>query len=97
MVIHGDCDPTLANDTKLPYTAYIVEYMIEGRIAYDIVQSTSQVEIFDEYYDKYKKDFKTMKQTEGRVNPTLWNNTTPTPAKAKPPRKGKKKEECLST
>ena len=93
MVIHGACDPTLANDTKLPYTAYIVEYMIEGRIAYDIVQSTSQVEIFDEYYDKYKKDFKTMKQTEGRVNPTLWNNTTPTPAKAKPPRKGKKKEE----
>ena len=88
MVIHGDCDPTLANDTKLPYTAYIVEYMIEGRIAYDIVQSTSQVEIFDEYYDKYKKDFKTMKQTEGRVNPTLWNNQP----QATPPKKGSKKK-----
>ena len=92
MVIHEDCDPNLAKDTKLPYSAYLVEYMREGRIAYDIVNSNSAVELFDEYYDKYKKDFKNMKQTEGRVNPTLWNNTTPT-KQAKPPKKGKKKEE----
>ena len=68
-VIHEDCDPNLAKDKKLPYTAYIVEYMREGRIAYDIVNTTSAVEVFDEYYDKYKKDFKTMQQTEGRINP----------------------------
>ena len=90
IIIHEDCDPTLAQDKKLPYTAYLIEYMREGRIAYDIANSNSQVEIFDTYYDKYKKDLKNMKQTEGRVNPTLWNNTTPT--KAKPPKKGKTKE-----
>ena len=39
-VIHEDCDPNLAKDKKLPYTAYIVEYMREGRIAYDIVNTT---------------------------------------------------------
>tara|TARA_B100001250_G_scaffold251248_1_gene215968 strand:- start:1206 stop:1481 length:276 start_codon:yes stop_codon:yes gene_type:complete len=86
-VIHEDCDPNLANDKKLPYTAYLVEYVREGRIAYDIVNTTSGVEVFDEYYDKYKKDFKTMKQTEGRINPKLWNNQT---TQAKKPNKPKK-------
>ena len=71
-LIHEDCDPTLAQDKKLPYTAYIVEYMKEGRLAYDIAIAGSKVELFNAYYDKYKKDFKQFKQTEGRVNPTLW-------------------------
>ena len=90
-VIHEDCDPNLAKDKKLHYTAYIVEYMREGRIAYDIVNTTSAVEVFDEYYDKYKKDFKTMQQTEGRINPKLWNNqsTPPPPKKPNKPKKEK--------
>ena len=50
MIVHEDCDPTVAKDKKLPYTAFIVEYMREGRIAYDIAVSTSQVELFDTYY-----------------------------------------------
>ncbi len=90
MVIHEDCDPNLAKDTKLPYSAYLVEYMREGRIAYDIVNSNSAVELFDEYYDKYKKDFKTLHQTEGRTNPKLWNNqSTPLPKKPNKPKKEK--------
>ena len=88
-VIHEDCDPNLAKDTKLPYSAYLVEYMREGRIAYDIVNSNSAVELFDDYYDKYKKDFKTLHQTEGRINPKLWNNQP----KATPPKKSSKKKE----
>ena len=90
MVIHEDCDPNLAKDTKLPYSAYLVEYMREGRIAYDIVNSNSAVELFDDYYDKYKKDFKTLHQTEGRTNPKLWNNqSTPLPKKPNKPKKEK--------
>ena len=88
-VLHEKCDPKLAESKKLPYTAYLVEYMREGRIAYDIAAATSQVELFDEYYDKYKKDFKQFKQTEGRINPTLWNNQP----KATPPKKSSKKRE----
>ena len=87
-LIHEDCDPTLAKDKKLPYTSYLVEYMREGRIAYDIANATSKVELFDTYYDKYKKDFKQFTQTEGRVNPTLWNNQP----QATPPKKGSKKK-----
>ncbi len=84
-IIHEDCDPTLAKDTKLPYNTYVVEYTKENRIAYDIAMSSSAVEVFDSYYDKYKKDFKFLKQTSGRVNPKLWNQP-----KAKPPKKPKK-------
>ena len=84
-ILHEDCDPTLAKDTKLPYNTYVVEYTKENRIAYDITMSSSAVEVFDSYYDKYKKDFKFLKQTSGRVNPKLWNQP-----KAKPPKKPKK-------
>ena len=87
-ILHEACDPELAKDKKLPYTAYIVEYMREGRIAYDIVNTTSAVEVFDEYYDKYKKGFQWLKQTEGRVVPSLWNQKqNPEPPKKKPRKK----------
>ena len=86
-ILHEDCDPTVANNKKLPYSAYIVEYKKEDRIAYDISMAGSEVLLFDHYYDKYKKDFKTFKQTAGIINPTLWNP----PKKAKAPKKPKTK------
>ncbi len=85
-IIHEDCDPTLANDKKLPYTAYLVEYTKEDRVAYDVAVGNSAVEIFDTYYDKYKKGFKTLKQSSGTIKPSLWNG----PIK---PQKKKEKEE----
>ena len=30
------------------------------------------MDIFDEYYDKYKKDFITLTQASGTANPTTW-------------------------
>ena len=71
-MIHSDCDPTLAADRTLPCTAFLVEY-IEGDITkFDIVVATKQVDIFDQYWDKYKKDLIRFTQTEGRSNPKLW-------------------------
>ena len=86
-VFHEDCDPTLANDKKLPYSAYLIEYMKEDRIAYDIAMTGSLVRLFDYYYDKYKKDFRSFKQTEGTINPTLWNSPKKAKAPNQPPRK----------
>lgn len=72
-IIHEKCDASVSLDKTLPYTAYLVEY-VEGDVhCFDIVTSSKQSEIFDHYYDKYKKDFITMSQTEGRVSPKLWN------------------------
>jgi hypothetical protein len=68
-----DCSPDLALDRSLPYTAYLVTYKLDGRVCYDIVITSKKVDIFDYYWDHYRNDFITFKQTEGRVNPKLWN------------------------
>lgn len=72
-VLHKKCDPELAKDKKLPYTSYLVQYLEDNELSYDICTCTSSVELFDFYYDTYGKDFKRFDQTDGRVNPKFWN------------------------
>ena len=81
-----NCDPKAAEDRQLPYTSYLVEYLKDTKTTYDIVMGDSQVEVFDNYYDKYKKDFVGFKQTEGRQRPNLYNAT------AAPPKRKKRKK-----
>ncbi len=71
-ILHQNCDPELAKDRSLPYTAYLVEYEIDEALAYDIVIPNKQVDIFDYYWDRYREGLKGFKQSEGRVNPKLW-------------------------
>lgn len=73
-IIYRDCDPSLAQDRSLPYTAYLVEYLQDGMTHFDIVICNKKVEIFDYYWDKYRHDFINMTQSEGRINPKLWVN-----------------------
>ncbi len=86
-ILHEDCDPKLAQDKKLPYTAYLVCYEKDntGTLHHDLTVAGTQVEIFDHYYDKYKKGFQWMKQSEGRIAPHLWQ----TKKEAPPPKKRK--------
>ena len=84
-IIHEKCDPKLAEDRKLPYTAYLVQYEVEGKVEHDIAMGSGQVEIFDAYYDKYKKGFKWLKQTQGTTRPNLWNAAPPKRKKRKKP------------
>ena len=56
-----------------PHTAYLVTYVEDGETSYDIATCGKQVELFDYYWDLYRHDFKRFDQTEGRVNPKLWN------------------------
>ena len=76
-IIHSDCDPSLADDRSLPYTAYLVEYLQDGTTKFDIVVANKRVDIFDYYWDRYREDFVNMTQTEGRTNPKLWGNKAP--------------------
>ena len=73
-VLHQNCDPEVANDRTLPYSAYLVTYEIDGALAYDLVIPDKQIEIFDYYWDRYREGLKGWKQSEGRVNPKLWGN-----------------------
>ena len=87
-VIKENCDPKDAQDKSLPYTAYLVEYKVDGKERYDISIAQKAVDLFDYYYDLYKKDFVSFKQAEGRVAPGLWRDPNePVP----PKKKGKKK------
>ena len=76
-IIHEACDPELANDKSLPYTSYLVRYLKEGQVTYDITNCGKQAELFDHYYDTYKKDFIRFDQTQGRMNPKMWGNKSP--------------------
>ena len=73
-ILRHDCPADAAEDRTLPYTAYIVCYLIDGVEHYDIVSSSKNVDIFDHYWDRYKQDLKWYKQTEGRANPKLWQD-----------------------
>ena len=84
-VIHEKCDPKLAEDKQLPYTAYLVQYEIEGKVEHDIAMGDSQVELFDHYYDKYKKGLKWLRQSGGTIRPNLWNSRPPQRKKRKKP------------
>ena len=92
-ILHAECNPEMAKDKKLPYNAYLVCYMGEDQvIKHDIAMSGTAVELFDTYYDKYKKGFQWLKQTEGRITPALWKSKN-TPEPEPPKRKTRKKRE----
>ena len=87
-IIAEKCDKAAADNKKLPYSAYLVEYKIDDKITYDIAIANKAVDLFDHYYDKYKKNFIGFKQAGGIANPKLWNNKQAPPPQ--PPKKGKK-------
>ncbi len=72
-IIHEKCNPDMAKDTSLPYTAYLISYNDGGEVKYDIAVAPKRVDIFDHYWDTYRSVLD-MKQTDGKVNPKLWNN-----------------------
>ena len=84
-ILFENCDPDKAEDRTLPNNSFLVEYKVdEGAVSsYDIAAAAKQSEIFDHYYDKYKKGFVTMNQTEGRINPKLYGNKPPETKKRK--------------
>jgi len=92
-ILFENCNPKEDNNTKLPYTAYLTEYVVDGETRYDICMAEKQVDIFDVYYDKYKKDFKSMTQSEGRIAPNRWNVEPPKPKKRKRSRRKVEEDE----
>lgn len=74
VLIHKNCDPSVANNKSLPRNSYLVTYQESGEKKYDIVQAGSFVEVFDNYYDQYGKGcILNIKWSEGTVNPKSYN------------------------
>ena len=82
-ILFEDCGPEPAEDRGLPNNSFLIEYKVDGTSHYDIAAAAKQSEIFDHYYDKYRKDFVTMNQTEGRINPKLYGYEAPKNKKKK--------------
>ncbi len=89
-IIHEKCDPKLAEDKNLPYTAYLVQYEVAGQLKYDIAVSSKAADLFDHYYDKYKTNFKRFDQSQGTVDPRRWMSANK--PKEQPPRKKRRRK-----
>ena len=92
-IIHENCDLEKQNIKSLPYSAYVTEYVVEGKTQYDIAMGGKPSDVFDHYYDTYKKEFKDMRQCEGRVPPARWNVAPPAPKKKKRRRRVEESDE----
>ena len=86
-ILYENCQPKDALDKTLPYTAYLVEYVKDGKPHYDVSLGDKQAEVFDYYWDKYKQDLKKIDSTGGLVNPNRWD----TSMLRKPERKTRKR------
>lgn len=73
-MLFENCDSSLATSKNLPINSQLIQYIIDKKIIYDIVQSYSVSKTFDAYYDKFGKDIvQSITYTNGRVNPNLYS------------------------
>ena len=72
-ILYENCQAKDASDTSLPYTSYLVEYVKDGKVQYDVSVGDKKSELFDYYWDKYKQDLKKIDNTGGLVNPNRWD------------------------
>lgn len=72
-ILYENCQAKDAGDTSLPYTSYLVEYVKDGKVQYDVSVGDKKSELFDYYWDKYKQDLKKIDNTGGLVNPNRWD------------------------
>lgn len=70
-ILYKECDPSLAKDKSLPRDSYLVSYLIDDELKYDISRG-SRVEIFDYYYDIYR-NVTSISWTDGTVNPKTYD------------------------
>tara|TARA_B100000941_G_C28507736_1_gene558495 strand:- start:3635 stop:3904 length:270 start_codon:yes stop_codon:yes gene_type:complete len=82
-ILKEGCTPADADDVKLPYNAYLVTYKKDGETKYDLTMCQKAVDLFDHYYDAYKKDFVSFKQSRGTIRPNLWKDPSEKKTKKK--------------
>ena len=69
---------------KAPTDSYIVKYLYKDKICFDLTRGV-RVDIFDMYYDKFKRDLKSIDYGQGILKPSSWGYLSP-----KSPKKKKK-------
>ena len=81
-IIHANCDSSVSKNRELPLNSYLVTYVCEGEVQYDVVQGDGRSSIFDYYHDKYR-EVRGIEWTDGKINPKFWNYQPPEGKKKK--------------
>ena len=82
-ILHENCDVKDSKNPQLPLDAYLVSYVLDGKLCYDITRCSKKTNLFDMYWDKFREDLKEFKWTDGRVNPKVWGYEAPKTKKRK--------------
>jgi hypothetical protein len=76
-VVHEKCEKEVAKDKSLPVNSYLVTYLLEDKLTYDIVICNKRANAFDIYWDKYRENLKSIEWTDGKVNAKTWGYKPP--------------------
>jgi hypothetical protein len=56
---------------EAPIDAYIVKYFVDDKMCFDLTRG-SRVRLFDMYWDKFRKELKSIEFGKGKYNPKTW-------------------------
>lgn len=82
-ILKHNCTLEEARDTQVPTDAYIVSYMMNGKMCYDLTRSGKRVNIFDMYYDAMGDVIYDIRWGCGKISPRLWGYRAPEKKKRK--------------
>ena len=82
-ILKHNCTLEEVRDTDVPKDAYIVTYLISGKVCYDLTRSSKKVSVFDMYYDSMGDAIQTIEWGCGKINPKFWGYEPPKNKKRK--------------
>jgi len=82
-ILKHNCTLEEAKVTDVPKDAYIVTYVVSGKVCYDLTRSGKRVNVFDMYYDSMGDAILSIQWGYGKINPKLWGYKAPERKKRK--------------
>jgi hypothetical protein len=82
-ILKHNCTLEEAKDKNVPNDAYIVSYVMNGKLCYDLTRSGKRVNIFDMYYDSIGNSIRSIQWGYGKINPRVWGYEAPKTKKRK--------------
>lgn len=82
-ILKQNCSLEEAQDTEVPTDAYIVSYVIDDQLCYDLTRTGKRSNIFDMYYDNLGPVVRNIDWGYGKLNPKTWGYKAPEKKKRK--------------
>lgn len=76
-ILKHNCTLEEAKATDVPKDAYIVTYVLNGKVCYDLTRCGKRVNIFDMYYDAMGDVIRSIEWGYGKINPKVWGYEAP--------------------